>query len=239
MTRTRAAAARRRPNDRLAQYGETAMIRRLFQDNINNLKKTRFTAMLIETNGLDPDDFKRWLFCPGMRFNSPDKWWGDWGRRDFPHEGIDFCLYADGCRRVRRLDHETRIPLMHDGVVRSMFADYLGQTVVIEHEMTQPEIGPLISIYAHTRPLDHIKPGVFAKQGDIIATIADTSRSKAKILPHLHFTLGHPSPDLVYERFVWNDMRDPNLVTLLNPLGLIDWPYEAIQTQSTTRGFPD
>jgi murein DD-endopeptidase MepM/ murein hydrolase activator NlpD len=206
------------------------MIKCFLQDKIEYLKKTRFTEMLIETNGLDPDDFKRWLFHPGMRFNSPDKWWGDLGRRDFPHEGVDFCLYRDGAGRVRRLDHETRIPVMHDGVVRSMFADYLGQAVVIEHEKTQPEIGTLISIYAHTRPLDHIKPGVFAKQGDIIATIADTSRSKAKILPHLHFTLGQASPDLVYEPFVWNDMRDPGRVALLDPLGVIDWPWLALNS---------
>ena len=214
------------------------MIKRFLDEKIVGLKKTRFTQMLIEANGLDPDDFQSWLFCPGMRFHSPDKWWGDQGRRDFPHEGIDFCLYRDGSGRVRRLDHDTRIPVMHDGVVRSVFADYLGQAVVIEHEKTQPEIGTLISIYAHTRPLKHIKPGVFAKQGDIIATIADTSRSKAKILPHLHVTLGHPSPDLVYETFAWNDMRDPGLVALLDPLGVIDWPWLALDSQQTKRVGP-
>jgi murein DD-endopeptidase MepM/ murein hydrolase activator NlpD len=214
------------------------MINRFLHDEIENLKETRFTKMLIEKNGLDPDDFEHWLFYPGMHFNSPDKWWGDWGQRDFPHEGVDFCLYKDGSGRVRRLDHETRIPVMHDGMVRSMFADYLGQTVVIEHERTQPEIGPLISIYAHTRPLDHIKPGVFAKQGDTIATIADTSRSKAKILPHLHFTLGHPFPDLDYESFVWNDMRNPGKVALLDPLDVIDWPWHTLDSQQSKRLSP-
>ena len=204
-----------------------------------DLKKTRFTEMLIEANGLDPNDFQRWVFSPGMRFNSPDKWWGDLGRRDFPHEGVDLCLYMDGSGRVRRLDRRTHIPIMHDGVVRSVFADYLGQAVVVEHKKTQPEIGTLISIYAHTRPLDHIKPGVFVKQGDIIATIAGTSRSKAKILPHLHVTLGHPSPDLVYEKFVWNDMRDPGLVDLLNPQGVIDWPWLAMDPQKPQWLSPD
>ena len=57
------------------------------------LAKTRFTARLIETNGFDPHDFKCWVFSPGMRFNAPDKWWSDYGRRDFPHEGLDFCLF--------------------------------------------------------------------------------------------------------------------------------------------------
>jgi murein DD-endopeptidase MepM/ murein hydrolase activator NlpD len=215
------------------------MIRRFLHDKTVSLKKTRFTEMLIEANGLDPDDFQSWLFCPGMRFHSPNKWWGDLGRRDFPHEGIDFCLYSDGSRRVRRLDHDTRIPVMHDGVVRSVFADYLGQAVVIQHKKTQPEIDPLISIYAHTRPLDHIKPGVILSQGDIIATIADTSRSKVNILPHLHVTLGLPSPELVFEKFIWNDMRDPGLVDLLNPQGVIDWPWLAQDPQKTKRLCPD
>jgi murein DD-endopeptidase MepM/ murein hydrolase activator NlpD len=214
------------------------MAKRFMNDEIKDLEKTRFTEMLIEASDLDPKDFQSWVFHPGMCFNSPDKWWGDWGRRDFPHEGVDFCLFRDGSGQVRRLDHETRIPVIYDGVVRSMFTDYLGRTVVIEHEKTQPEIGPLISIYAHTRLLDHIKPGVFVKQGDTIATIADTSRSKAKILPHLHFTLGHPFPDLDYERFVWNDMRDPGLVALLDPLDMIDWPWHTLDSQQTKRLCP-
>jgi len=219
------------PDGNVAQYAGTAMIRCVLHDKIVSLKKTRFTKMLIEANGLDPDDFQSWLFSPGMRFHSPDKWWGDLGRRDFPHEGIDFCLFRDGSGRVRRLDHDTRIPVMHDGVVRSVFADYLGQAVVIQHKQAQPDVGTLISIYAHTIPLDHIKPGVIVKQGDIIATIADIRRSKAKILPHLHYTLGQPSSYLSYEPFVWNDMRDPDLVALLNPLGVIDWPYQVMETR--------
>ncbi|WP_372680802.1 peptidoglycan DD-metalloendopeptidase family protein [Desulfosarcina sp.] len=195
------------------------------------LKKTRFTEMLIASNRIDPNEFQGWVFSPGMRFQSPDKWWGDQGPRDFPHEGIDFCLYMDGFGRVRRLAHDTRVPLMHDGVVRSVFEDYLGQAMVIQHKQVQPDIGMLISIYAHTRPLDHITPGVFVKQGDIIATIADTSRSKARILPHLHVTFGLPSPELVFEKFVWNDMRNPGLVALLNPQGVIDWPWHARDPQ--------
>jgi murein DD-endopeptidase MepM/ murein hydrolase activator NlpD len=203
-----------------------------------DLRKTRFTETLIEANGLDPNAFQCWVFSPGMRFHSPDKWWGDRGRRDFPHEGIDFCLYEDGSGRLRRLDQQTRIPVMHDGVVRTVFADYLGQAMVIEHQQAQPDVGRLISIYAHTRPLDHIAPGVFVNRGDIIATIADTSRSKAKILPHLHVTLGLPSPDLVFETFVWNDMRDPGLVALLNPQGVVDWPWTALDPQKTKRSKP-
>jgi len=90
-------------------------------------KKSRFTEMLIEENTLDITGFKRWIFCHGMLFNSPDKWWGDHGLRYYPHEGIDLCLYQDRANRIRRINEKTRIPVMQDGVVKAMFNDYLGK----------------------------------------------------------------------------------------------------------------
>lgn len=184
--------------------------------------------MLIEANGLDPDDFRGWAFCPGMCFHSPDKWWGDYGRRDFPHEGIDLCLYQDADGQVRRLGENTRIPVMHAGLVKALFTDYLGQAVILEHKNVPGASGKLLSVYAHTKPLAGIEPGVTVKAGEVIATIADTSRSKAKILPHLHLSCGYPTPDLIYEPFVWNSMRDPRQVVLFDPLGAIDWPYRVL-----------
>jgi hypothetical protein len=35
-----------------------------------------------------------------MLFNSPDKWWGDHGLRDYPHEAIDMCLYRDRVKKI-------------------------------------------------------------------------------------------------------------------------------------------
>ncbi|MGD9332295.1 MAG: M23 family metallopeptidase [Desulfobacterales bacterium] len=201
-------------------------------------KKTRFTERLLAANGIHRNDFQRWVFAPGMRFDSPEKWWGDFGQRDFPHEGIDFCLYRDFSDQVRRLDSRTRIPAMHDGRVKALFTDYLGQAVVMEHEKVLHGHARAISVYAHTRPREGIRPGVVVREGDIIATIADTSQSKARILPHLHFSLGLPSPDLVYEPFEWNHMRDPGLVTLLDPQGLIDWPCQ-MPASISLEGFYD
>jgi hypothetical protein len=201
---------------------------RMQPEDMMRLKKTRFTAMLIEANGFDPNGFRSWVFCPAMLFNSPDKWWGDHGLRDFPHEGIDFCLYEDATGKRRRLDEKTLIPAMHDGVVRAMFTDYLGQAVIVEHESIDGKSGRYLSVYAHTEPQEHIQPGAVVREGDAIATIADTRRSKAKILPHLHFSLGRPSPDLVYDSFVWNILRDPSLVTLIDPIKMIDWPLQIL-----------
>ena len=192
------------------------------------LTKTRFTEMLLQANTLVPGDFKCWAFCPGMLFGATDKWWGDHGQRDFPHEGIDLCLYEDRSGRLLRLDEESRIPAMDDGVVRAMFKDYLGRAVIIEHHDFQGGEGSCLSVYAHTQPREGLRPGVIVRAGDIIATIAETRHSKAKILPHLHFSLGRPSPDLVYENFVWNIMRDPDRVALMDPLNAIDWPCQVL-----------
>ena len=193
-----------------------------------SLKKSRFSRMLIEKNALDQSGFKRWIFCQGMLFNSPYKWWGDHGRRDFPHEGIDLCLYLDRSRRIRRLDEKTRIPVMHAGVVKAMFKDFLGKTVIIEHEQSGRDTGVFMSLYAHTNPRSDIDVDVIVKEGDIIATLGDTANSKSHIIPHLHFSLGLPAKSFSYEGFVWNTIRTPEKIILLDPLPVIDWPYQAL-----------
>jgi murein DD-endopeptidase MepM/ murein hydrolase activator NlpD len=192
------------------------------------LARIRFTEMLIDANSIDPAEFTNWAFTPGMGYGAMDKWWGDFGTRDFPHEGIDICLYETRSGEMRRLDGETRIPVMEDGIVRAMFKDYLGQAIIVEHENSATNAGPYLSVYAHTRPRDGLRPGAAVRGGEILATIADTCDSKARILPHLHLSLGRPSPDLVYEDFIWNIMRDPERVTLMDPMAVLNGIWREI-----------
>ena len=193
-----------------------------------SLKKARFTEMLIEENALDQSGFECWVFCQGMLFNSLDKWWGDHGQRDYPHEGIDLCLYKDRSQKIHRFDEKTRIPVMHDGVIKAMFKDFLGKTVIIEHENSGSSTARFMSMYAHTKPSSDIDVGVIVKAGDIIATLGDTGNSKSNIIPHLHFSLGLPSKTFSYDGFVWNTIRNPEMIRLLDPLAVIDWPYQAL-----------
>jgi murein DD-endopeptidase MepM/ murein hydrolase activator NlpD len=192
------------------------------------LKKSRFTEILIEENALDQSGFERWIFCNGMLFNSPDKWWGDYGLRDYPHEGIDLYLYKDQANKIRCINEKTRIPVMQDGVVKAIFKDYIGEAVIIEHEHSGSDTGRFISFYAHTNPRSEIKDGVIVKEGDVIATLADTSNSKSNIKPHLHFSIGLPSKSFSYDGFVWDTIRKPEMITLLDPISVIDWPYQAL-----------
>jgi murein DD-endopeptidase MepM/ murein hydrolase activator NlpD len=197
------------------------------------LKKSRFTDMIIKENALDQSGFKDWIFCHGMMFNSPDKWWGDHGLRDYPHEGIDICLYIDQFNRIHRINEKTRIPVVQDGVVKAMFKDYLGKAIIVEHEHSARDIGRFISFYAHTNPRSEIENGVILKQGDIIANLADTKNSKAKIKPHLHFSIGLPSKLFSYDGFVWNTIRNPEMITLLDPLNVMDWPYQVLDAENS------
>jgi len=196
------------------------------------LKKSRFTEMLIEENALDQSGFERWIFCHGMQFNSPDKWWGDHGLRDYPHEGIDLCMYKDRSSRIRRINEKTRIPVMQNGIVKAIFKDYLGEAILIEHEHPGGSTGRLLSFYAHTDPCPEIEDGAIVKEGDVIATLADTSNSKSNIMPHLHFSLGLPSKVFSYDGFVWNTIRQPEMMTLLDPLAVIDWPYQVLDAEN-------
>jgi murein DD-endopeptidase MepM/ murein hydrolase activator NlpD len=204
-------------------------------DAIKNLylKKSRFSEMIIKENALDQSGFKDWIFCHGMLFNSPDKWWGDHGLRDYPHEGIDICLYIDHFNRIHRINEKTRIPVIQDGVVKAMFKDYLGEAIIVEHEHSGRDIGRFISFYAHTNPRSEIEKGRLLKEGDVIATFADTSNSKAKIKPHLHFSIGLPSELFSYDRFVWNTIRNPEMITLLDPLSVMDWPYQLLDAEDS------
>ena len=189
------------------------------------LHHPNYTHMIIEANQPALVNFDLWIFHPGMLFQSLDKWWGDFGRREFPHEGIDFCLYKNRIGQMHRLSSETQIPVIFGGVVRAMFKDYLGQAIIVEHETDNIANGKYLTVYAHTKPRKGVQPGLQVKKGDIIATIADTRHSKANILPHLHFSLAIPNPDLGYQDFVWNIMRDPARITLLDPLNLVKADY--------------
>jgi hypothetical protein len=55
------------------------------------LKKSRFTEIFIRENAPETNAFDEWIFLPGMMFNAQDKWWGDQGKREMVHEGIDLC----------------------------------------------------------------------------------------------------------------------------------------------------
>ena len=190
-----------------------------------SLNNTRFTEFLIRKNALDQDGFNGWVFYPGMLFNSTDKWWGDQGKRDTPHEGLDLCLYRDREDTIFRIGEKTKVPVIYDGIIVRIIDDFLGKSVIIEHLFSDCHNNRLCTIYGHTIPEDTLHVGKIVKAGDVIATLADLSTSKTNIFPHLHISLGWTSKEISYDRLDWGNIGAPNTVRLLDPLKVIDWHY--------------
>ncbi|MBW2602932.1 MAG: M23 family metallopeptidase [Deltaproteobacteria bacterium] len=186
-----------------------------------SLRSTRFTEYLIRKNALDEGGFKGWAFCPGMLFNSTDKWWGDRGKRGKPHEGLDLCFYKDREDTILRLGEEAKVPVIYNGRVVRIADDFLGKSVVIEHLLSDFDNNRFCTIYGHTIPEDNLHVGKIVKEGDVIATLADSSRSKTNILPHLHISLGWTSKVISYDRLDWENISAPNMLTLLDPLQVL------------------
>lgn len=195
-----------------------------------SLRKTRFTEFLIRENALDERDFEEWIFCPGMLFSASNKWWGDQGKRDKPHEGLDLCLYRNRRDRILRLDEKTKIPVMYDGVVVKIINDFLGKSVIIEHSLPGSNNSRFCTIYGHTDPHGSVHVGRIVKEGDIIATLADSSKSKTNIFPHLHISLGWTSKIISYDKLDWETIGATNTLTLIEPLSVIDWHYLVLES---------
>jgi hypothetical protein len=190
-----------------------------------SLRNTRFTEFLLRKNAFGEGGFKEWVFFPGMLFNSTDKWWGDQRKRDKPHEGLDLCLYKNRENTILRLDEKAKIPVIYDGIVVRTIDDFLGKSVIIEHLFSGCDNNRLCTIYGHTIPESNLHVGNIVKQGDVIATLADSNRSKTNIFPHLHISLGWISKEISYDGLDWKNIGDPNTLTLLDPLQIIDWHY--------------
>lgn len=189
------------------------MVKIIDADNVDltrtpSLRNTRFTEFLIRKNAFGEGGFKGWIFCPGMLFNSTDKWWGDQSQRDKPHEGLDLCFYEDREDTIRRLGEKVKIPVIYDGIVVRIIDDFLGKSVILEHVFPDRDNNRLCTIYGHTIPEDNLHVGKIVKEGDVIATLADSSRSKTNIFPHLHISIAWASKSISFDRLDWDKIGD-------------------------------
>ena len=193
------------------------------------LPRTRFTEYLVRHNSLDERGFENWIFHPGMLFNSSNRWWGDGGSRDNPHQGLDLCLYRGRNGEDYTLDEKTKIPLIYDGEVVNIINDYVGKSIFLIHDTYDGKGNQLYSIYGHTELCNDLDKGKTLNEGDVIATIKGTREKKMDIMPHLHVSLAWVPKSLPYNKLNWKTISDPGIVTLLNPLDLIVCQYTVLQ----------
>jgi hypothetical protein len=190
--------------------------------------KTRFTQFLIIKNSFHEHGFQNWIFVPGMLFQARDKWWGNRGKREKSHEGLDLCLYQNQQNRILRIHEKTQIPVMYKGTVVKILDDFLGRSVIIKHGFTHSGNRTFCTIYGHIEPDKSLFPGAKLKQGDIIGTVANSGKSKAGIFPHLHISLGWKSESVFYNQLNWNTIGDTDTMILLDPLYFIDSRYQIL-----------
>lgn len=195
----------------------------------SSLVATGFCDFLGRCNGLNKIGFEKWVFYPGMLFDSLDTWWGEGGNRAKRHEGIDICFFKDKSGRNYRLDHSALISVIHNGQVIKIDDDYIGQSVFVSHDIYDSNGSQLHSIYGHTKPYSKINIGSTVRAGDLIAAIADVKNKKAKMLPHVHFSIAWIPQQLPYEKLNWKTLGNPQIVTLVNPLDMIICRYTTMK----------
>lgn len=193
------------------------------------LPRTRFAEYLVGHNNLDERGFVNWIFRPGMLFNSTDRWWGDGGSRDNPHQGLDLCLYRDINGEDHTLDEKIKIPLIYDGEVVNIINDYIGKSIFLIHDICDGKGNQLYSIYGHSELCNGLDKGKTFHEGDVIATIKDPKEKKVDIMPHLHITLAWVTKSFPYNKLNWKTISDPGIVTLLNPLEFIVCKYTVLK----------
>lgn len=195
------------------------------------MKKSRFTEFLIRHNGLDKSRFEEWIFCPGMLFNDPYKWWGCGGIRQRPHEGLDFCFYRDKAGQEHSLDEGIKIPVMYEGEIIHIEDDFLGKSIFVSHGIYDGLGNRFHTIYGHTNPCSGIDIGKVLSEGEVIAAIADVGKKKTEISPHLHISVAWLPKSFPYERLNWKTISNRSMATLRDPLEFIDCKYQIKESQ--------
>ena len=160
----------------------------------------------------------KWLFYDGMLFGSKKKWWGDFGLRSNLHEGIDIAMYKDKHGKIKYFDTNIKIPAMANGNIINICNDFLGKSIVIEHELKSDKNLKIILIYAHVCVLKNIYIGRKIKKGDTLATVCDTSTKKSKIPCHVHISIMEVKTKISNHLLDWKlfGSNNSNLVKLFN-----------------------
>ena len=176
---------------------------------------------MVEHNRPRMDGFKRWVFHPGMLFNSPEKWWGDQGTRYTRHEGLDLYRFEDARGKVKTVEQHTRIPAAFAGDVVKIDRDFLGKSIYMSHAIFTAAGRRLISVYGHTIPRESIESGQKVAAGEIIARISGFPDKKTTLVPHLHLTFAWVPVHAALNQLEWKNLADDPGITLIDPLKVI------------------
>lgn len=189
-----------------------------------------FHERLLFLNNLDGLGFKEWISHPAMLLDSLHEWWGDQGRRERPHEGLDLCLYRTKEGSIHHVADETKIPVIFEGQISNVTDDFLGESVFVSHGAYDSNERQLHTIYGHVKPGDDIRPGERLSEGDIVGVIAETRNGGVALPHHLHISVAWIPNTMHVQELGWQTINDLTRVVFLDPLGIIEWPYSIMSS---------
>jgi murein DD-endopeptidase MepM/ murein hydrolase activator NlpD len=178
-----------------------------------------YLETISQVNGLGNAQPVQWLFHSGMLFSTRDKWWGDFKFRQSVHEGIDITYFRTIPDELRQFDTSIKVPAMADGVIVNICDDFLGQTLVVEHENSLGFNRRILFVYAHIIPEKNLKPGHIIKRGATIARVCDTHKNP-QLPPHLHFSCFEVSHQVQPEQMNWDLFSKSRDINLIHPVFL-------------------
>jgi murein DD-endopeptidase MepM/ murein hydrolase activator NlpD len=183
--------------------------------------KSRFFHDMVESNRPQMADLKEWHFQPGMRFQAPDKWWGNKGARYTRHEGLDLYSFITTDGTMHTVDQHTRIPAAFAGDIVKIEPDFLGQSIYISHEIFSAHGSQLISVYGHTVPRESLQAGQTVAAGEVIGRISGFLGKKTSLVPHLHITFAWVAAHIDRQQLDWKNLNNDSGITLIDPLSLL------------------
>ncbi len=188
--------------------------------SLDTIIKHRFSDQLIHINQDHFKGFKNWIIIPGMGFASHDKWWGDFGKRKRPHEGIDLLHYKryDGTKAIMKSG--ISIPCPTHGEIKNILPDFLGSSILIKHDICIDNHS-LYSFLGHLLPKKTIKPGSPVKQGEIVARVQPFPEKKTGMKPHIHFSLAWIHKTYDTDKLDWKTLTLSNKIILTDPYPVI------------------
>lgn len=174
-------------------------------------------------------DFSRFVFHPGMMFNSSDKWWGDFGKRMTIHEGLDLCSFEDNTGHIKNINEQLIVPATFDGIVVKLEKDFLGTTIYLIHNLQNNDNAWLYTIYGHVSPKNFIKEGEQIHNGTPLASVQEFPIKKSGMRPHLHISFAWAEKELDTHRLTWPNLNKDPEIKLIDPLEILNINKPAFQ----------
>lgn len=189
----------------------------------------KFQEYFLKNNPSVSGEFAEWLFSPSMLFQADAKWWGNRGKRDTAHEGLDIFLYRTRQGDIHSLNENSKVPVIFKGRIIRIAEDFLGKSVFVRHGQLTNNGKRLFTIYGHLNPTENIQAGVLLDDGENIGNIAGSGKRGRAVHPHLHISAAWIPDYLQPGDLAWNKTGGIAAVEFLDPLGIIRFPYSVIE----------